>query len=232
MITAPTNLYSQEHFPSADYTLSLHIGLTARVMARQAPPVDDEEQERSAVAWRRWQQAEEAFERGDEAEDFQAVGMRCRECLIEMVRGMADRGMVPAGGEAPKAADFVNWSELIVGHVAPGASADELRRHLRSIAKSTWQYVNWLTHAANAVRFDARIAVESTSHVLSAFGAAVIRKERDVPDRCPSCRSYQIDSVYDPSIDAPHPYRSVCSRCGWTQLEEPPAPTATRVDPS
>src|SRR5687767_12843601 len=94
--------------------------------------------------------------------------MRCRECLLEMVRAMAEPAMVPAGVETPKAADFVNWSELIFAHVAPGASADELRRYRRSVAKNAWQYVNWLTHAANAVRFDARIAVESTSHVLSA----------------------------------------------------------------
>ncbi len=129
----------------------------------------------SAVAWRRWHQAEEALERGEEAEDFQAVGMRCRESLLEMVRGMADRGMVPPSTEPPKAADFVGWSDLIVGHVVQGNSGDELRRHLRTVAKSAWQYVNWLTHATNAVRFDARIAVESTSHVLGAFGAAVIR---------------------------------------------------------
>jgi hypothetical protein len=92
VITAPTNLYLQEHFPSADYTLSLHVGLMARVMARQEIPVAGEEHERSLVAWRRWEQAHEALERGDEAEDFQAVGMRCRECLLDMVRGSCCRG--------------------------------------------------------------------------------------------------------------------------------------------
>src|SRR3954447_23107608 len=35
VITSPTNLYPQELFPSLDYTLSLHIGVTARVMAHQ-----------------------------------------------------------------------------------------------------------------------------------------------------------------------------------------------------
>src|SRR5688572_20321715 len=34
VITEPTNLYSQELFPSLDYTLSFHIGLMARVAAR------------------------------------------------------------------------------------------------------------------------------------------------------------------------------------------------------
>lgn len=164
VITSPTNLYSQELFPSADYTLSLHVGLMARVAARQPVQTDPERRDRTTIAWRRLEQAQEALENGDEAEDFQAVGMRCRECLLELVRGLADPVMVPAGSEPPKAADFVMWTELIAGHVAPGSSADELRRHLRATAKSTWQYVNWLTHGTNAVRFDGRIAVGSTSH--------------------------------------------------------------------
>ena len=42
---------------------------------------------------------------------------------------------------------FAGRCYLSFAHVAPGASADELRRHLRATAKSTWQYVNWLTHA-------------------------------------------------------------------------------------
>jgi hypothetical protein len=216
VITSPTNLYSQELFPSADYTLSLHVGLMARVMARQEPATTAEERDRTAVPWRRLQQAEEALEAGDEAEDFQAVGMRCRECLIELTRSLSDPAMVPAGSDAPKAADFVSWSDLIAGYVAPGSGGEEVRRYLRAVAKSTWQYVNWLTHATNAVRFDGRIALDSTSHVLGSFVAAAIRRERGMPDRCPTCRSYQLDSVYDPGSDSPHPYRLVCRRCNWT----------------
>jgi len=34
VITGPTNLYSQHYFPSLDFTLSFHIGVTTRVMAR------------------------------------------------------------------------------------------------------------------------------------------------------------------------------------------------------
>ncbi len=218
VITSPTNLYSQELFPSADYTLSFHVGLMARMMARHETATA-EERDRTAVPWRRLQQAEEALETGDEAEDFQAVGMRCRECLLELTRSLSDAAMVPVGSEVPKAADFVNWSDVIAGHVAPGGSGEELRRYLRAVAKSTWQYVNWLTHATNAVRFDGRIAVDSTSHVLGSFVAAAIRREQGTPDRCPTCKSYQLDSVYDPEIDSPHPYRLVCRRCDWTSTE-------------
>ncbi len=53
VITNPTNLYSQELFPSLDYTFSFHIGLMARVTARRWGTDDDEQQDRLAAAWRR-----------------------------------------------------------------------------------------------------------------------------------------------------------------------------------
>ena len=50
VITSPTNLYSQELFPSADYTLSFHVGLMARVAARQPVQTDPEQQDRTVRA--------------------------------------------------------------------------------------------------------------------------------------------------------------------------------------
>src|SRR5882724_6005473 len=41
VITAPTNLYSQQYFPSLDFTLSFHVGVTARIMARSRGAPDD-----------------------------------------------------------------------------------------------------------------------------------------------------------------------------------------------
>ena len=54
VITSPTNLYSQKLFPSLDYTLSFHIGVTTRVMAQHTPQTGVLEQVMMADAWRRW----------------------------------------------------------------------------------------------------------------------------------------------------------------------------------
>src|SRR2546422_531108 len=86
VITSPTNLYSQELFPSLDYTISFHVGVTARMMSRSRPGVEPMEAALLPAAWRKWQQADEALDEAEEPEDFQAVGMRCRESLIAMVR--------------------------------------------------------------------------------------------------------------------------------------------------
>ena len=216
VITNPTNLYSQVHFPSLDYTLTFHIGLTTRIAAQRAGEPDEEQRDRLAPAWRRWTQAAEALDRADEAEQFQAIGMQCREALLAVARGIASSSMVPSGQQAPKAGDFIHWSELIADAIAPGPNARELRSYLKAVARSAWSLVNAVTHAQNAVRFDASMAVEATQSTFCAFGAALVRHERGAPDRCPGCSSYRVASVYMPEIAVGHPYRSVCESCGWT----------------
>jgi hypothetical protein len=220
VITQPTNLYSQRLFPSLDYTISFHVGVTARMMADRKSTASDEQQDRVAAAWRRWTQAAEALDRADEAEEFQAVGMRCRECLIAMVRAVAQPSMVPEGTEKPKAADFKQWSELIADEIASGSSAGEVRGYLKALARSAWQLVSWLTHATNAVRFDAELALDATEGTLAAFSMAVIRHERGTPDRCPQCTSYRLRSVHVPQLDLDPPYLTQCEACGWNNAPE------------
>src|ERR1022692_1146254 len=90
VVTGPTNLYSQTLMPSLDYTLSFHIGLMARVAARREPEGSEAEQELLRITNRKMIKSTEAFDQADEAEEFQAVGMRCRECLIALVRELAE----------------------------------------------------------------------------------------------------------------------------------------------
>ena len=215
VITNPTNLYSQELFPSLDYTLSFHIGLIARVQAQRRGTKDDRVGDRLAAAFRRWEQAAEALDRSSESEDVQAVGMRCRECLIAFVRATASPGMIPPGQERPKAADFMRWSELIADSVSAGSSAAEIRGYLKSLARSTWQLVSWLTHASNAVRYDGTLAVDATYAVLNAFGAAILRHERPTSDRCSRCGSLRIQIVTGPDSDSGEAI--ACESCGLVE---------------
>ncbi len=217
VITNPTNLYSQEHFPSLDYTITFHVGLSMRMSAQQVSQGPEEQRERLAPVWRRWSQAAHELDLADEAEQFQAVGMRCREALLALTRSIARPDMVPTGRDTPKAGDFIGWAEFIAETIAPGASSKELRSYLKSIARESWQLVSHVTHARNAVRFDGSMAVEATQSALSAFGATLLRHEDQAPDRCPSCASYRMASVFTPDVAVGHPYRAVCESCGWSE---------------
>jgi hypothetical protein len=219
VITNPTNLYLQADHPRMDSALSFHIGVTTRVFAKQAHQADvsDEERDRLPTTWRRLEQAGEALDHADEPEAFQAVGMRCREALLAFVRdAVSDDLRDSLGSEAPKAADFIHWSERLADQVAPGESATRLRRYLKKTAAATWDLVNWLTHAASATYLDAEIARDATGAALGAFSLAIVRFERGQPDKCPECSSYRLFADYRPEIGAQGSYITICQSCGWT----------------
>lgn len=218
VITNLTNLYSQRDFPSMDQAFSFHLGLMERLMARDQPWGGREEQDRLAGAWRRWGQASEAMGSADEAEDFQAIGVRLREALLSFVHDVSSPTMVPRGTEPPKRSDFIHWTEHILDHIAPGPSNERVRSYLKDQAKAIWELANWLTHAKNAVRMDATLAVEGTGHALFALGMALIRQEKGVPDRCPQCASYRVTRDWRPEFGPEHEYVTRCEACDWDDL--------------
>jgi hypothetical protein len=210
-VTNPTNLYSQQDFKSRDVVLTFHIGLALRLeYAREREvPVALGSADLLPGSWRRWQQVFEAYESGDEAETFQAVGVRLRECLVSFVSETTSDELVPAGTQQPKHADFRAWSELLANALAAGESAAKLRSYLKKIAVETWEYVNWLTHAKNAVRMDAEIGLKAVEHLLGMFTVARLRAGSGTR-RCEECGSYQL-------------LAGECQHCGWIDLSyEPP----------
>jgi len=143
--------------------------------------------------------------------------MRCRECLIVMVRTLSTPNMVPVETAAPKHADVVHWCELIANHVAKGSSAKEVRAYLKATSKAAWDLVSWLTHAHNATRADGMLAHEVTQHVLAIFGTAMFRHRQGFPDRCGACGSYRIGLwAAEPGVAM----RPRCEACGWMAFED------------
>src|SRR5213594_246780 len=67
VITNLTNLYSQRHFPSLDYTLSFHVGLMMRLRSRPERAGSDDPSPFDDV-FRRQQQAKERLDVAAESE--------------------------------------------------------------------------------------------------------------------------------------------------------------------
>jgi hypothetical protein len=118
--------------------------------------------------------------------------------------------MIPTGAEPPQAANFVKWSEIVAGHLASGQRNERIRGYLKALAKETWELVNWLTHAGN-------VAIDATKSVLDAFGAALIRHERKMPERCGRCSSQRLQLVYMPEFDSD---TAICQTCGFLMAPE------------
>ena len=189
VITGPTNLYSQHEFPSLDYTMSFHIGVTARVASRDAKAGPDGQRDRFKSSWRRLENADEALDNATEAEDFQAVGMRCREALVDIAKSLQAAITLEPGLEELKAADFKGWLTPVASHFATGKRNEHVRGYLNNAGKEVWQLASWLTHTATASIHDAEIAVQATGSFVSFLALVVMRHEAGAPLRCPACES-------------------------------------------
>lgn len=133
VLTSPTNLYSQADFKSRDVVLTFHVGLTLRMsyMQDREMPVAPTQAEMLPGSWRRWQQAFDVYDGGDEAATFQAVGMHLRECLLSFIDETRADDLVPRGSQRPKDADFRGWVELLANSLAAGESVAKLRSYLK-----------------------------------------------------------------------------------------------------
>jgi hypothetical protein len=159
----------------------------------------------------------------NEAEEFQAVGMRCRECLLALIKELTDGSDIAEGENLPKAGDFLAWIEKIANTVAAGGSAEYIRGYLKTTAERAWRLVNWLTHANNATRNDAELSLSATSHVINNYASSVLKRKIAAPERCGRCNSYRITIDWRPELGPSGLYVPRCATCGAEKL-----PTASR----
>lgn len=232
VITNPTNLYRQDQFPNMDLALTFHVGLCLRIPNSERDSLSDLQVEPLLGCWRNLQEASDALKQAEEVEDFQAIGMRCREALLSMVRVAQEFVEVPNNESKPKIADLRAWSDLIADAVLSGSSHAERRGLLKSSASSAWKFTNWLTHAKEANVNDAEAAFASTELTMSLFTTALIRHVRGVPDRCPSCASHRLSPERGFNTLEPETMfeRPVCQKCGWTGTPVPVAPPSPKPD--
>lgn len=219
VITNLTNLYSQKHFPSLDYTISFHIGLMARLRSR-SDGIDPEEPTPFDEVIRRADQAEARHDSAVEVEDFQSVGMLLRESLISLVQALRRRVKFPEGTEMPKDADFVGWSVLLMNTLCSGGSNQELRQHLKNTSKETWQLANWLTHTRSATRTASSIAMHSCQMTIGHYIQILEGGRADQIGKCPVCKSSDIRTHFDMAIPPNGDYYSSCGVCDWVDRPE------------
>ena len=85
VITGGTNLYSQEQFPSMDLALTFHIGLILRIPRTEEQQEDDLRILPFGPVFEKMEEAGTAVTQAQNLADYQAVGVRCREALLELI---------------------------------------------------------------------------------------------------------------------------------------------------
>jgi hypothetical protein len=191
VITNPTNLYLQGRFPSYDETFSFHVGIGMRMMERDRIEPDEDRKERVGGAWRRYEDAVSALNSAREAEDFQSIGIKCRDALIAFGKEHQTEEWLIETGDRPKLNDFKQWADLYAKSLASG----RMRRYLKELAHKTWDITVELQHDSNATGWDAELVLEATSNVFEAFSLAMVKRDRTDPERCPKCDSYRFSQT-------------------------------------
>jgi len=215
VITHHTNLYSQRDFQSLDQAFTYHLGLM-RVISEQVKIEPDEYQaEHVSRPWRRFARAVDAMSEAEESEDYQAVGIRCREALIALAREHQDAEWVRVPDERPKAADAKGWLRIY----SDSLTADRPRAYMRALAERTWDLAVWLQHYADATEWDAELVLGATSQLLNTFTLLRVRHEHGSSERCLECDSYQIREDNSELVERDGHYgmwlHDVCLACGW-----------------
>lgn len=223
----PMNLYPQgAYYFSADEAYSFHMGLMARVIMREEH--DPEHVLRLVTLGhsrfigirRKLHVASEALAKAAEPEDFQAIGLACREVLIALGGELALESELPSGTEVPKLADFKNRARLAIERLLPGSENSELRAHARKISEAAWVFSSTLTHSPNRTIHEAFICVSLVGAVLTLFEQLLERSGLHSQDlSCPLCKSRQLEYI-DRQVTEDEPSETIlhCSYCGWEQL--------------
>ena len=93
-----------------------------------------------------------------EIEDFQAIGVQCRETLIELGNHIYDPAMA-GDGEQPQASNFKRKCELFIQFYLKGSENADYRSIIKKLTESTWDYANKITHSRSATYYEASTCV-------------------------------------------------------------------------
>jgi hypothetical protein len=217
VITEPMNLYAQDQFPNMDLALTFHVGLCLRIPRSERQKLSTLPIEPFSECYRCLQEATDALAQAGEVQDYQSIGVRCREGLLAFVS--AAQTVLPwtLAQEPPKKADLTGWADHICS-VALSGPSHEHRRHLfKTLLESAWKFTSWLTHAKASDWHDAEAAIAASENAIALCTSVIIRHIRGVPEQCPECGSQRLSPQRGYHQDSPEVEweRPTCDRCGW-----------------
>lgn len=172
----PMNLYSQDqaYYFSTEEVLSFHLGIMLRLMNDEANKPEkfidniSHGAELSINLRRKLNLASEKLQQAVEIEEIQAIGVMCRETLIELIGYIYDTDSIE-GEENFKKSDVKNRGELIINKYLNGSENAELRKHLKNLLNGAWDYSNTITHSSSKTIHEASICLTITTAVVTSF---------------------------------------------------------------
>lgn len=127
------------------------------------------------------EKARNRMESARHEEDFQTVGLLCREVLISLGQAVYDPAIhVPSDGVTPSASDAGRMIDAFFGQAAQGGNNENVRRH----ARASLQLAVELQHKRTADFRAAALCLEATSSVANIV--TILSGRRDRTDEDPA----------------------------------------------
>ena len=162
----PMNLYPQSaYYFGADEVYSFHMGLMQRMSAAQDEYNPEDfvngvtlDAEIAPQLFRKLKSVATLIDTAKEIEDFQAIGVQCREILIELGNHIYNP-MMAGSGEQPQASNFKRKCELFIQFYLKGSENSDYRNIIKKLTEATWDYANKITHSRSATYYEVSTCV-------------------------------------------------------------------------
>ena len=205
--TIPMNLYPQgAYYFSADEVYSFHMGLMQRMYVAQENYNSEDfvkgitlGAEIAPQIFRKLKGVATLIDTAIEVEDFQSIGVQCREILIELCHHIY-QPMMAGDAEQPKASDFKRKSELFVQFYLKGSENSDYRNSIKKLTEATWDYANKVTHSSTTTYYEASTCVMLCTSLTGVY-ENIVQKVYDLLSRyhCSVCKSKKLSIVGDES---------------------------------
>lgn len=203
--TVPMNLYPQEaYYFSADEVYSFHMGLMERLYATHNEYEPENfvraitlDRDIAPTLFRKLKNVAELIDTAKEIEDFQAIGVQCREILIELVNTIYSPEMA-GEEEQPQASNFKRKAELFVRFNLSGSDNSDYRSYIKKLTEATWDYACKITHSQNATFYEVSTCVTLTTSLVGVYEN--IRQKMNDPLAqyiCKNCKSKKLSIIDD-----------------------------------
>jgi hypothetical protein len=152
----PMHYYSQDrpYFMTTDEVFSFHLGLMMRLVYREETKpehVVDFISRKAGIAKdirRKLELTAEKLNDAVEIEEIQAIGVICRETLLQLIENISGSDILMKNAESFKKADYKNKIEVIINIILSEARNKEFRKYIKSLAFGAWDLSNNITHSS------------------------------------------------------------------------------------
>lgn len=196
----PMNLYSQSaYYFGADEAHSFHMGLMKRMRVEQEK-FSSEDFVRGVTLgtdiapqlFRKLKNVAQLIDSAHEVEDFQSIGVQCREILIELGNYIYVPDMA-TNGEQPQKSNFKQKVELFLQFYLKGSENSDYRSMIKKLTESTWEYACKITHSSKATFYEASSCVMMCTSLIGVC-ENILQKIYDPVSQyeCSSCKSKRL----------------------------------------